>query len=377
VRGIDRGRATLARVARFGKAGWIATGVVAVVVIVLVIAVAGGSGGNGGATTNATRPPPTQTTPKPKPDKKPKKAAPKGHRQGVVRGHGTQPDEPAPGTGALLAIADQKPATFSDPLFRQLGVARSRLNTPWNSIFTEPTRLASWLDTARAAGVEPLVAFEHARGDACPAQPCSLPPLSQYRKAVRAFHARYPWVRLLQPWNEANSGTQPTGTHPEQAAAYYEAVKKICPGCTIPAADVLDSSNMSSWLARFRAALRGPTPRLWGLHNYSDTNRFRSTGTRAMLALVPGEIWFTETGGIVSFTTADGRVAFPYDEQRAARAIRYMFSLARLSSRITRIYIYQWKIDFQGNRFDAGLVGLDGRPRPGLQVVLQHRSLLR
>jgi hypothetical protein len=277
----------------------------------------------------------------------------------------------------MIGIADDKPATFSDSLFRQLGVKRSRLNTPWNSIFTEPTRLGSWLSAARAAGVEPLVAFEHARGDACPAQPCSLPSVAAYTKAISAFHARYPWVHLLQPWNEANSGTQPTGRHPERAVAYYEAVRKICPSCTIPAADVLDSTNLASWLDRFKAALRGPVPQLWGLHNYSDTNRFRSTGTRRMLSLVPGQVWFTEAGGIVSFVTADGRIALPYDEQRAARAIRFLFSLARLSPRITRIYIYQWKIDFPGNRFDAGLVGLDGKPRPALQVVLQHRALLR
>jgi hypothetical protein len=96
-----------------------------------------------------------------------------------------------------------------------------------------------------------------------------------------------------------------------------------------------------------------------------------------MLSLVPGEIWFTEAGGIVSFVTADGRTALPYDEERAARAVRYLFSLARLSPRITRIYIYQWKIDFPGNRFDAGLVRESGTPRPALRVVLAQRPLLR
>ena len=96
-----------------------------------------------------------------------------------------------------------------------------------------------------------------------------------------------------------------------------------------------------------------------------------------MLSLVPGEIWFTEAGGIVSFTTADGRSAFPYDEARAARAVKYLFKLGRLSPRITRIYVYQWKIDFPGNRFDAGLVATNGKPRPALSVVEQQRALLR
>jgi hypothetical protein len=350
-----------------GALAAIAAVVVAVAIGAAVLA--GGGSNNPSPTTHATTP---QAAPKTQPAPQPKH-----HREGVVRGHGSQPDRPAPGSGPLLGIADQKPQTFSDPLFRRLGVARSRLNTPWNSIFTEPARLGAWLQAARNAGVEPLVAFEHDRGDACPAQPCVLPPVSQYAKAVAAFHRAYPWVHLIQPWNEANSATQPTAHHPERAVAYYQVVRHICPTCSIPAADVLDGSNLTSWLTRFKAALHGPLPRLWGLHNYSDTNRFRDTGTRKILSLVPGQVWFTEAGGIVSFVTASGRTALSYDEQRAARAIRFLFTLARLSPRITRIYVYQWKIDFPGNRFDAGLVGQDGRPRPALKVLMGHLSLLR
>jgi hypothetical protein len=334
--------------------------------------------GKGGDDEQAA-PPPSATAPgrQAKPKTKPGRAAARPGRERVRRGHGTTPDRPAPGTGALLAIADQKPRTFADPLFRRLGVARSRLNTPWNSIFTEPKRLDEWLQAARAAGVEPLVAFEHARGEPCPAQPCTLPSVADYTRAVTAFHGRYPWVHTLQPWNEANSATQPTGKHPARAAAYYEALRKVCPRCVITAADVLDGSNLERWLASFKAALNGTPAPLWGLHNYSDTNRFRTSGTKRMLASVKGEIWLTEAGGIVSFMTADGRTALPYDEKRAARAIRFLFRLAGLSRRITRIYVYQWKIDFPGNRFDAGLVAPDGRRRPSLDVLLQHRSLLR
>jgi hypothetical protein len=348
----------------------------AALVIVAVVAFGGGSSDKSSSgTSSAPESTTTSTSAKPKP--KPGSAAPRRHRQGVIRGRGTEPDRPAPGTGALLGIADQKAATFSDPTFRRLGVARARLNTPWNSIFTEPGRLNQWLSGARADGVEPLVAFERSRGDLCPAQPCGLPSVANYTKAVSAFHQRYPWVHVLQAWNEANSATQPTGKHPERAAAYYEALKRVCSTCTITAADVLDGSNLERWLTRFKAAVRGtPTP-LWGLHNYSDTNRFRDTGTKKMLSLVPGQIWFTEAGGIVSFTTADGRTAFPYNEARAAKAVSYLFRLSRLSPRITRVYIYQWKIDFRGNRFDAGLLNANGRPRPALSVVERQRALLR
>lgn len=351
---------------------------VALVIAALVVGVLALGGGQSDSPDPTTRAPGTTGPSGPtSPSKKPERIRPRGKREGVRRGSGSRPDQPAPGSAPLLAIADQKPETFSDPRFRDLGVTRTRLNTPWNSIFTEPARLAAWLGSARAAGLEPLVAFEHARGEPCPAQPCRLPSIRAYERAIRAFRARYPWVRLLQPWNEANSATQPTGKHPERAAAYYESVKRICAGCIVTGADLLDSGNLPRWLTRFRGALRGAVPRMWGLHNYTDSNRFRSTGTRRMLGLVPGEIWLTEAGGIVSFTTADGRVALPYDEARAARATRYLLRLGRLSPRIRRIYIYQWKIDFRGNRFDAGLVNPDGRPRPALRVIASHRAQLR
>src|SRR4051812_12492735 len=218
----------------------LAAAAAALVVAVVVIALAGG--GNSGETgTTGTASGTGPSAAKPKPRTPAGRAGPRPGREGVRRGHGTRPDEPARGTGPLLGIADQKPQTFSDPRFRRLGVARSRLNTPWNSIFTEPARLAQWLNAARAAGVEPLVAFEHSRGEPCPAQPCMLPSVGAYSRAIAAFHRAYPWVHLLQAWNEANSATQPTGTHPERAAAYYEAVKRICPACVITAADVLDS----------------------------------------------------------------------------------------------------------------------------------------
>lgn len=340
--------------------------VAAVALIVLGIVAIGGSGGGGPGTSSTAPNTPPGTARKSK----------RG-RQGVRHGKDGRPDQPAPGTGALLGIADQKPQTFSDPTFRALGVNRSRLVTPWNSIFTEPTRLAAWLNAARADGVEPLVAFEHARGDNCPTAPCIAPPAAQYERALRAFRARYPWVTLIQPWNEANSATQPTGKRPDRAAVYYEIARRVCPSCTIPAADVLDGSNLERWLARFRAVLGAPVPRLWGLHNYGDSNRFRDSGTTHLLSLVPGEIWITEAGGIVSFRTADGKPAFPYDEQRAARATGYLFRLAGEFKRITRIYIYQWKIDFPGNRFDAGLVAADGRPRPALAVIRRNQALLR
>ena len=53
------------------------------------------------------------------------------------------------------------------------------------------------------------------------------------------------------------------------------------------AADVLDGSKMPAYVQAVRRHARH-RPRIWGLHNYIDANRFRTTGTRALLRAVPG-----------------------------------------------------------------------------------------
>ncbi|HWH43155.1 MAG TPA: glycosyl hydrolase [Thermoleophilaceae bacterium] len=274
----------------------------------------------------------------------------------------------------LVGVADQSPATFADPLFRDLGVRHTRLIVAWNAVLIDPTGLDAWIAAAREAGAEPLIAFNHADGDACPATPCSLPSVAAYRRAFKAFRARYPDVRSIQPWNEANHQSQPTARNPRRAAEYYLAAKALCRGCKVVAADVLDSTNMERWLAGFRR--RAPKARLWGLHNYTDTNRFRLSGTERLLSAVPGEVWLTETGGIHRFETTDGRVPFQPSESRAARAVEHVFRIASTHRRrITRLYLYQWRRTNDFDRFDAGFVDpVDGRPRRAYHVL---RRLLR
>lgn len=276
-----------------------------------------------------------------------------------------------------IGISDQQPRTFSDPFFQILRLRYARLVTPWNSVFTEKDRLDGWLREARAHGVRPLVSFEHARGQVCPGKHCKGPTAGQYKKAWRAFHKKYPWVKDISPWNEANSATQPTGKKPQSAAAYYNIVRTSCRGCQIVAADLLDTNNLRRYLVAFLANAKGK-PRLWGLHNYRDTNRFRETGTRTLLRYVKGKVWFTETGGIVRFETQDGTVALPKSEKRAKRAMDYMFKLAeKYASRVKRVYVYQWRINFTGDRFDAGVVRDDGSPRPSFQVLTLNASVAR
>jgi PKD repeat protein len=276
-----------------------------------------------------------------------------------------------------IGISDNQPATFADPNFQVLKLRYARLVSPWNAIFTEPARLDAWLQNARAHGIRPLVSFEHSRGQACPGKRCKGPSVAQYKRAWKAFHKKYPWVKDISPWNEVNSATQPTGKRPDLAAAYYNVVRGSCHGCTIVAADLLDAPNIRRYSAAFLAKAKGK-PRLWGLHNYTDTNRFRSRGTNALLQTVKGTVWLTETGGVVRFVTQKGVVALPKSETRAKKAMDYMFRLAEANAhRIKRIYVYQWKINNPSDRFDAGVVRPNGQPRPSYNVLSVNASIAR
>jgi polysaccharide biosynthesis protein PslG len=281
-----------------------------------------------------------------------------------------------------VGIGDQNAATFSDPRFAELGIRRARIVAPWNVALSplDLRYLDTWLRAARAAKVEPLVHFGAATGTACPGRPCPLPTVSEYARAFAAFQRRWPSVRDIGIWNEANQRAQPTFRHPERAAAYYNVVRSSCRGCRIVAADVLDDPNMVEWVDVFKRYAR--RPRLWGLHNYRDVNPRPGQlygGTRRLLSVTRGPAWLTETGGIVKFVLPNGHVSLPFDESRADRAVRRLFALARrYRSRIRRIYLYNWRAPIPESRFDSGLLRFDGTPRPAYSTVkraLETRDL--
>jgi hypothetical protein len=254
---------------------------------------------------------------------------------------------------------------FADKRFRELGIDKVRLVTAYDTVRVRFEReiVDNWLAQARRTGAEPFITFGHSR-----VHPRRLPSVAEFRSAFRAFKRRYPDVRVYAPWNEINHASQPTARSPRRAAEYYNVVRAECPDCTVLAGDVLDQPGMGDFLRRYRSHLDGE-PKVWGLHNYADTNRFRDSGLRELLAAVPGEVWLTETGGLVQF----GR-AFPRDERRAARAVRFAVKLARDNERVGRLYLYNWTGAPPDARFDAGLIAPDGTARPAFAAL---RAALR
>jgi len=270
-----------------------------------------------------------------------------------------KPKRPAQ-TSFAVGIGEQGSAMFADKRFRDLGIEHARLVVPYDAVARRVERELSdlWLSEAKRAGVQPFVTFGHSR-----AQPAKLPSVREFRSAFRAFAERHPEVKTYAPWNEINHVSQPTARSAKRAAEYYNVVKQECADCTVLAGDVLDQAGMTRYVKQYRRHLDGE-PAIWGLHNYADTNRFRTTGLRDLLRTVRGDIWLTETGGIVKF----GR-SFPRNERRAARSISYALKLARDTKRVKRAYLYNWTGAKPADRFDSGLIAPDGTARPGYDAL--------
>jgi hypothetical protein len=270
-----------------------------------------------------------------------------------------------------VGMGENSGSMFGDPLFRMTGIRHVRFIVPYDVVLSRGRWLAhadSWLKNALGQGLEPLVSFGYS---ARRRLRWRFPSVRQYRKHVLAFRARYPWVRHFSTWNEANhKRVQPSGKRPVRTAALYRELRGQCEvdGCHVLAADVLLTSAPRTWrwIRSFRRHA-GKGPHVWGVHNYPDANR-RSQGlTRRFLRTVPkDEVWFTETGGIVRFGNRWSR-----NENRAAKALRYVFRLALVSKRITRVYLYNWRDVERNRRWDSGLISSKGRVRKAYWTLLE------
>ena len=215
--------------------------------------------------------------------------------------------------------------------------------------------------------MHPLISFEHSW---IADRHRQLPSAAQLARQFRVLHARYPWVTDFATWNEANYCGQPTCHSAVLVAAYYRQMRRICPACNVLAAELLDVPGMVAWVRDLRRAL-GYEPGIWGLHNYIGANRLQSASTQALLSATHAQIWFTETGGVVARHNHSAH-DFPESPAHAAVVTRFVFDrLVPLSTRIARVYLYQWNAATHRARaapipWDSALIGPRGAPRPGL-----------
>ena len=279
---------------------------------------------------------------------------------------------PATASAAVptIGIGEQHPQLFTQPRFHDLGVDHVRFIASWDA-FSSPWQLReidAYMQAARAADVKVLLGFGRSRD---PRRSHKLPSPRAYEREIRKFRARYPEVTEWLTWNEANHCSQPTCRNPRRAAQFYRALRRNCSRCTIVAASVLDSSKMVDWVKEFQRAAGGNPRRLvWGLHNYIDANLFRTRGTRALLGAVKGDVWFTETGGIIKRNNRS-TLRLPESSRHAAKATSFVFKLAALSKRVKRVYLYHWApAPTTLPTWDSALVDRNTKPRPAYYVLL-------
>ncbi|MGH2967544.1 MAG: glycosyl hydrolase [Solirubrobacteraceae bacterium] len=282
-----------------------------------------------------------------------------------------------------VGIGEQKAAVFDSPSWQSLKLKRIRYLVPWDYAKHSGQRdeVDHFMGRAREAKQDVLVTFTARRG--CyignrysRKKACRAPSTRKYRKAYRAFDKQFPWVRTYSAWNEINHKSQPTFKSPRKAAGYYNVLRKDArrKRFRVMAADMLDTGNMGRYLSTFKRYAKG-SPKLWGLHNYGDVNRKRTRYTKQMLRSVRGEVWLTETGGIVKLLPS-----FKRSPSRAAKRTKGMFRLVNrydtkrrgMRSKITRLFVYTWFGEERSARFDAGLVNPDGSPRKAFSVFSKN-----
>jgi hypothetical protein len=278
-----------------------------------------------------------------------------------------------------VGVGDQSAAMFDSARWQSLKLKRTRYLVPWDWTKQSWQRdeVVAYMNRARAARQQVLVTFTASRG--CwngkrysRAKRCRAPSARAYKNSFARFDNAFPWVKTYSAWNEVNHASQPTFKKPGLAVRYYDVLRKLARKrkFKVMAADLLDTSNMGGYVRSFLRKAKG-SPRLWGLHNYQDVNYRTSRDTRLLLSLVPGEVWLTETGGIVKF----GRLK--YSPRRAAARTKWMFTLANrydtrqrgMRSKVTQLFVYRWFGEASRSaRFDAGLVNASGSPRAAYNV---------
>lgn len=275
-----------------------------------------------------------------------------------------------PVSGALKAkvgIADQKSAFFTDPQFQALGLKLARRSVAWDTMQYDwqVQDVDGWLRAARADGVTPVITFARSRIDS---RRHLKPTPAQYRAAFVKFRQKWPWVKEFVATNESNHYGETTGRNPKLAAQYYKQLRSVCKTCKVAAATLVDYPNLVSWTKSFVKAA-GEQPKYWALHNYVSANRFDATRTKQLLQATTGQIWLTEVGGLVKKKN-NGGARLKQGTAHAAKVTDYIFNhLARVSPRISRIYLYHWDAEAGPTTWDSWLVDAKGKPRPALTTL--------
>jgi hypothetical protein len=260
----------------------------------------------------------------------------------------------------IYGMGDQNPTSYQDK--RMLGLKKiklARYAVPWDwyKDSTQTTLVNWWMSRVKAAHLKPLITFNrnwHASGRK------KIPSLKQYKHSFTLFRQQFPYVKDFSAWNEPNAPEQPFYRKPAKAAKYFNALRSACKKCHIVAADINDSKNMVKWLRTYKRHVR--KAKIWGLHNYKDTSSRNTRGTtKVFTRLVRGQVWLTETGGLINRGGLKGQ----------AKSVKRVFTLTHQLKKIKRVYFYQWR-GVRKSHWDSAFLSPNGKKRPAFFTLKRN-----
>ena len=187
---------------------------------------------------------------------------------------------------------------------------------------------------------------------------CKAPSKARLHDRRQAFQRGVPVGEDLRALERGQPRLPADVQEPEAAppSTTPRCARRDCKGCKVLGADVLDQSNVTTWLQGFIRYSHNKA-RIWGLHNYKDVNRHQSKGLTNVLKTVPGEVWLTETGGITTFLARASR-----RRPRAPRRRRSTCSSSRTASTPRRRATSRRS---RGSTSTAGAASRTARSTPG------------
>lgn len=264
------------------------------------------------------------------------------------------------GARPTYGMGDQNPTSYEDQRLlgmHKLKTARYAVPWDWYKDSTQTTLLNWWMSRVKAAHLQPLISFNrnwHASGRK------KIPSLSQYKRGFKLFRQQFPYVKDFSAWNEPNAPEQPFYKKPAKAATFFNALRSACKKCHIVAADINDSKNMVPWMRTYKRHVR--KAKYWGLHNYKDTSSRNTRGTtRVFVGMVRGQVWLTETGGLINRGGLKGQ----------AKSVKRVFALTHQFKRIKRVYFYQWR-GVRKSHWDSAFLSPTGKKRPAFYTLKRN-----
>jgi hypothetical protein len=216
-------------------------------------------------------------------------------------------DAPArAGTAYVDGISDQSLASWAGTVAESSGahIELARYVVQWDVMLgvgypEELANLRSWYDRALQLRLTPELALDNYNcGD------CAAPrDTAAYTSQLEALFRSFPYVKVLEAWDEPNDSHYTSYLSPTAAAQLMNAAYSFCAahGCTAIAGDLLDSEpNMVEYEKDYEHSLQPRDPGNWGVHPYRAVKYMSDSTVVEFREALPDpaadRIWFTEVG---------------------------------------------------------------------------------